>query len=104
MNDLEEIVNIQQHPINNEEYINKCKKHEINGSISNSFMQDINKSEFVFLTGPFYKKIFKIISRKNNDGRERKTGGRKVSTINFASKIVFFCYVASPCPRRLSRK
>ena len=48
------------------DFINKCKKHEINGSISNSFMQDINKSEFVFLTGPFYKKIFKIISRKNN--------------------------------------
>lgn len=48
------------------DFINKCKKHEVNGSISNSFMQDINKSEFVFLTGPFYKKIFKIISRKNN--------------------------------------
>ena len=48
------------------DFINKCKKHEVNGSISNSFMQEINKSEFVFLTGPFYKKIFKIISRKNN--------------------------------------
>ena len=29
-------------------------------------MQEINKIKFVFLTGPFYKKIFKIISRKNN--------------------------------------
>ncbi len=48
------------------DFIIKCKRHEMNGSISNSFMQDIDNSEFVFLTGPFYKKIFKIISRKNN--------------------------------------
>ena len=48
------------------DFIKKCKKHEMNGSISNSFMQDIDNSEFVFLTGPFYKKIFKVISRKNN--------------------------------------
>lgn len=46
-------------------FINRCIKHEINGSISNPFMEDINNSEFVFLTGPFYKKVFKIISRKN---------------------------------------
>ena len=33
MNELEEIVNIQQHPINNEEYINKCKKQIQENSI-----------------------------------------------------------------------
>ena len=54
--------------IKNLKLIEYCRglKTILNGSISNSFMQDINKSEFVFLTGPFYKKIFKIISRKNN--------------------------------------
>tara|TARA_Y100000389_G_C17449832_1_gene514007 strand:+ start:1964 stop:2461 length:498 start_codon:yes stop_codon:yes gene_type:complete len=48
------------------DFINKCKKHEKDGSISNLFMEDIKNSEFVFLTGPFYKKIFKIIDRKKN--------------------------------------
>ena len=33
MNELEEIVNIQQHPINNEEYIKKCKKQIQKNSI-----------------------------------------------------------------------
>ena len=47
-------------------FIDKCKKYEIDGSISNSFMEDFKNSEFIFLTGPFYKKIFKIIDRKKN--------------------------------------
>tara|TARA_B100000963_G_scaffold358210_1_gene382310 strand:- start:54057 stop:54551 length:495 start_codon:yes stop_codon:yes gene_type:complete len=47
-------------------FLVKCKKHEKNGFISSSFFSFIEKTNFIFLTGPFYKKIFKIIRKRNN--------------------------------------
>ena len=35
------------------------------GNDKNSF-SFVEKSEFIFLTGPFYKKIFKIVNREKN--------------------------------------
>ena len=48
------------------DFIEECKNHEKDGSISNSFIKNLKNSNFIFLTGPFYKKIFKIINRKKN--------------------------------------
>ena len=48
------------------DFLNKCKFHEREGLIKNSFFSFIEKSDFIFLTGPFYKKIFKIINREKN--------------------------------------
>ena len=49
MNELEEIVNIQQHPINNEEYINKCKKQIQENSILilNNFLNNNCLNELI---------------------------------------------------------
>ncbi len=47
-------------------FLVKCKTHEKNGFISSSFFSFIEKTNFIFLTGPFYKKIFKIIRKRNN--------------------------------------
>jgi hypothetical protein len=48
------------------DFLNKCKFHEKEGMIKNSFFSFVEKSEFIFLTGPFYKKIFKIVNREKN--------------------------------------
>ena len=48
------------------DFLNKCKLHEKEGMIKNSFFSFVEKSEFIFLTGPFYKKIFKIVNREKN--------------------------------------
>jgi len=56
---------IAQNEIKN--FINKCKSHEDNsGSIKSTFFEDILNKDFLFLSGPFYKMIFKIIEKKKN--------------------------------------
>ena len=55
---------ISQNNISN--FLNKCREHEKEGTIRNSFFSFIDKSDFIFLTGPFYRKIFRIVNREKN--------------------------------------
>ena len=47
-------------------FLKKCKANENKGFIMSSFFSYMENSKFIFLSGPFYKKIFKIINREKN--------------------------------------
>ena len=45
-------------------FLKKCKTNENKGFYYEFFFSYMENSKFIFLSGPFYKKIFKIINRE----------------------------------------
>ena len=49
-----------------ENFINKCKKNEKDGFISQNFFNKIISQRAIFISGPFINMIFKIIEERKN--------------------------------------
>ena len=90
LNNLKGLKYVLTETLNNQSeiknFIERCKKNEVNGFLTQDFFHEVSKKERRFISGPFKNIIFSILNKDKNK-IQIKIGGLKATVKNNAEYL-----------------